>query len=138
MIDSVVSRRMIDQNSAVASVAAMLLRALERAAKLYEVHVSSAEAFDPKLMEDGVRLATALDRLRKASEEIAHHERDSASALDDAQTRDLLTRLETEIEEKIAQRVAALAEGLPAKCPQCGSQLPKLETAQKPKAAKRK
>ena len=129
MIDSVVSRRMIEQLNTVSSVAAMLVRALERAAKLYEERVISTETYDPKLMDEGVRLATALDRLRRAGEEIATHELNQTSTQNDVQTRDLVTKLETEIEATIAQRVAAFADGIPAQCPQCGAELPKLEVA---------
>ncbi|MEO0544374.1 MAG: hypothetical protein AAFY99_11195 [Pseudomonadota bacterium] len=120
---------MVQDSNAVASVADMLVRALERAAKLYETRVFAADTYDTKLTEDGVRLATALDRLRKAMEEIAMHEDGRATAQNEAKTRELLMRLEKEIEATIAERVAAFAESIPVKCPQCGAQLPELAPA---------
>ncbi|MEL6201566.1 MAG: hypothetical protein AAFR39_04320 [Pseudomonadota bacterium] len=129
---------MTDQLDAAGSVTATLLRALERAAKLYEEQIAVSDGYNAKLTEDGVRLATALDRLRKACDETARNTNADASIADEKLARELLTRLEVEIEATIAQRLAAFANELPAECPKCGAQLPNLATSQKPAATGQK
>ena len=125
---------MINQLDVAGSVTVTLLRALERAAQLYEEQISVSDGYSAKLTEDGVRLATALDRLRKASDETARSASTHASIADEQLARELLTRLEVEIEATIAQRLAAFVDELPAECPKCGAQLPNMAASQKPAA----
>ncbi|MEO1748315.1 MAG: hypothetical protein AAFR27_06805 [Pseudomonadota bacterium] len=127
---------MMDKAEAANSVVATLVRALERAARLYEQRIAASDGYDAKLTEEGVRLATALDRLRKASDETARGANEKSLVADESLARELLTRLEMEIEATIAQRLATLVDELPVECPKCGAQLPNLAVTQKSETAK--
>lgn len=118
-----------DENARQVAVVRQIVRALDRVACLYEQRVTQAAKYDAKLADDGVRLAAALERMRKIADEAANAADGSHTNGDEHAKRELLTRLEDEIEATITQRLAALAGAIPAACPQCGCQLQELASA---------
>ncbi|MEL6919583.1 MAG: hypothetical protein AAFO77_00970 [Pseudomonadota bacterium] len=119
----------------IARIAEVVLRSLERTAKLYEKRVREADGYDAKLTDDGSKLTQALNKVHQAQTEALEQRQLESGALSERQKRDLMMRLETEIEATIAKRLEAAAQSLPSQCADCGAAIPKLAIAPKPTTA---
>ncbi|MEL6436660.1 MAG: hypothetical protein AAFP99_07675 [Pseudomonadota bacterium] len=116
-------------------IAETVIRALERAAVLYEQDVNAANGFGPKMVDEGVRLSQALGRLRDLRDAERAVKQADAEEFTETQKRELLTALEAEIETIAAARVAARMADIPTACPRCGADVAGVETAQATAAA---